>query len=186
MRQADGDMKRKYDVRGDINSSDIVSACRIRVLQPHRLDSEGKSTTVVLDDVELVTVFGNVVDSNDDLFVTVRLLDSDGDSAGHDGPLSLSSSRRLPPASVWGQATCNSLISHETRSQPPKKPNTISKLISLFYYLSSKTSIISSTISILSLPIKISSRAYICLSMIHFRTRSFSLNSSTKADIYHI
>ena len=99
MRQADGDMKRKYDVRGDINSSDIVSACRICVLQPHRLDSEGKSTTVVLDDVELVTVFGNVVDSNDDLFVTVRLLDSDGDSAGHDGPLSRPRGDcRLPPS----------------------------------------------------------------------------------------
>ena len=30
MRQADGDIERKHDVRGDINSSDIVSACRIQ------------------------------------------------------------------------------------------------------------------------------------------------------------
>ena len=113
---------------------------------------------VVGDDPDLVgdnlAVVRDTGDANDD------------DVGGHYGPF-LTSSRRLPPTlRLEGKLRMISLTSHETRSQPPKKYKTIS------------------TISLTTSPTKISSRAYICLSMIHFRTRSFSLNSSTKADIY--
>ena len=125
MRQADGDIEReKHDVKTTSVNSNIVSACHIQRLGFHRDLFLMSSMMVLMMVSKLSTTSLSLLSSSIltlILVVMVVIIDP------------LSSSRRLPPISPSGETGYVRFfsISHETRSQPPKKPNTISKLISL-------------------------------------------------------
>ena len=104
------DMKRKYDVKTtSVNSISSLLAAFAERLQPHGLGGQGEAPLIVLDDVvdrlAGVGVVGGVVVGDDldlvgdDLAVVVDALNGNDDDV-HVVLLS-TSSRRMPPASVW-------------------------------------------------------------------------------------
>ena len=105
MRQADGDMKKKYDAerRHQLIRYRLLAAFAER-LQPHGLGGQGEALPplllVALDSAVSLDLVGDNLDLTvDGLAIVGDTLDPDNDNGSHDGFPS-TSSRRLPPASV--------------------------------------------------------------------------------------